>query len=76
MIYLLTLSIFLFGCSYIYWLEEQKQTELSLTLKVGDPDRVKAIQEAKKNEMISDWLFLASMILLMFYLWALAYSFV
>lgn len=76
MIYLLTLSIFLFGCSYIYWLEEQKQTELSLTLEVGDPGRVKAIEEAKKNEIISDWLFLASMILLFFYLWALAYSFV
>lgn len=70
------LSIFFLGASYIYWLEEQKQTELSLTLNIGDPNRIKAIHEAAKNENISDWLFLVSMIFLLLFLWTLAYSFV
>lgn len=75
MIYLLMLSIFFLGASYIYWLEEQNQTEISLKLNIGDPNRIKAIHEAAKNENISDWLFLVSMIFLLLFLWTLAYSF-
>ncbi len=75
MIYLFMLSIFFLGASYIYWLEEQNQTEISFKLNIGDPDRIKAIHEATKNENISNWLFLISMIFLLLFLSTLAYSF-
>lgn len=76
MIYLLVLSIFFLGASYVYWLEEQNQTEVSLKLNIGDPDRIKAIHEAIKNENISNWLFLVSMFFLLLFLSALVHSFV